>query len=174
MWCRTDIQFEHSSSGMGVRKRDIDTFLESIEISDRPMRLLAVTDLRLMAGSNCQGILVAPSTSTPVSSFPTPLICAMSHPLCATGVSRSTYLHQELCLYSPARFRFSLSSCPRQRVDLIDKDDCRFLFPCHCKELLDESEHSVYRSKERPGWGSWELTVQIHPSTLIPSHCSTR
>jgi len=30
---------------------------------------------RLIAGSNCQGIFVAPRTSTPVSSFPTPLIC---------------------------------------------------------------------------------------------------
>lgn len=47
------------------------------------------TDLRLMALSNCQGMLVAPKTRTPVSSWPTPFICTRNSVLIRREASDS-------------------------------------------------------------------------------------
>lgn len=66
----TDVELKHASSGIGIRQGNVDTLFESGTVS--VSRLSAY--LLLMAGSSCQGMLVAPRTSTPVSSLPTPFI----------------------------------------------------------------------------------------------------
>lgn len=48
-----------------------------------------VTYRRLIALSNCHGMFVAPSTSTPVSSFPTPFICTKNSVLIRLDASDS-------------------------------------------------------------------------------------
>ena len=78
-------------------------------------------------------MLVAPSTSTPVSSLPTPLIYRQ------TPTTSITHLDQKLRLDTPARLALALSTRSGQRVDLIDEDDCRLLLSGHGEELLDKT-----------------------------------
>jgi len=94
------------------------------------------TYLRLMAGSSCHGIFVAPRTNTPVSSLPTPLIWLQ------LALRGRTHLHQELRLDPPTRFRLALPSRARQTVNLVDEDDCGLLFPRHGEQLLHQSSIS--------------------------------
>ena len=67
---------------------------------------------RLIAGSSCHGIFVAPSTSTPVSSLPTPCIC-----------TRLRRVHQSLhiceraaCTHNSVLIRRDASDSPSPRV----------------------------------------------------------
>lgn len=57
-----------------------------------------------------------------------------------------TDLDEKLGLDPPTSLALPLSTCPRQGIDLVDKDDGRFTLPRHLEQLLDQSVRPSQRS----------------------------
>ena len=136
-----------------------------------------VTYRRLIALSNCHVIFVAPSTSTPVSSCPTPFICTRNSVLILLEPSDSDSLRvpanestSSIKIIAGLFSRAISNSCLTNLENMSSISYIKLRRPTY------QQDHECRRMNVGTTW--WErkkekggrLTVQSHPATCSQDH----
>lgn len=70
-------------------------------------------------------------------------VCSAEDQYTLCIISYSIHLYQELRLDPSRSFGFTFASDPTERVDFIDKDDCRLVFSRHREELFHQPARKI-------------------------------
>lgn len=120
----SDIELKHAFPRFHVGQGNVDPLFESnlpigVSARARPAPTCEKagrgTCRRLMAGSSCHGILVAPSTNTPVSSFPTPFIYRQPRLVVKPPIAQHTENTRHTCTKNSVFIRLLASDSPSLR-----------------------------------------------------------
>jgi len=152
------IELEHPAPGLDVGQWNVDSLLET-GIS----RLCRCQDRHL---PSLDGRVELPWDVCRTEDEHTRVVIAHTVDLASARcpiavVYQVTHLDQELRLDAPARLALALSSRTRQRVNLVNEDDCRLLLPRHREQLLHQSTVS---SRPAPLQFMARLTAPTLPS----------